>query len=79
MAREPKVNQEAPTAPQPRDPQGRVLDQWGLPHSGPARAAALATLKREDPRIDPTGWEVTPAASTELAPAASAPGKAQEA
>jgi hypothetical protein len=37
-----EVTQEEPTRPRPVDANGRQLDRFGLPLSGPARAAALA-------------------------------------
>lgn len=45
-----------PTAPRPRDAQGRELDKWGLPRSGPARVARLQAMKLADPELDPSGW-----------------------
>lgn len=50
----PRTSQDAPTQPQPRDANGRLLDQWGLPISGPARAARLAELGIADPAIEPS-------------------------
>ena len=50
------VTQEAPTAPQARDAFGRLLDQWGLPVSGPCRVAALAEIGLPDPHDDPQAW-----------------------
>ena len=62
MAKAPTTKQAQPTAPQPRDARGRVIDQWGLPVSGPARAAELEALGRKDPAIDPSGWPKSPIA-----------------
>lgn len=45
-----------PTRPRLVDGQGRELDQWGLPISGPARARRLAELGRPDPEHDSAGW-----------------------
>lgn len=59
-----KVTQEEPTAPRPVDPNGRTLDRWGLPISGPARAAALDG--KTDPNVDPAGWTETPAPPLDL-------------
>lgn len=56
MAREPKTTQDDPTAPRPTDEAGRVLDGWGLPVNGPARAAALAEAGKPDPLEDPSAW-----------------------
>lgn len=53
-----ETTQEAPTAPRPRDAAGRELDEYGLPLSGPARAALLAELGRPDPRAEPEGWTI---------------------
>lgn len=61
MAREPKTSQEEPTAPRPVDANGRTLDRYGLPISGPARAAVLAELKKPDPNEHPAAWGETPA------------------
>lgn len=47
-----------PTKPRPIDRNGRTLDAWGLPISGPARAAALAELGRGDPHFAPEDWPV---------------------
>jgi len=56
-----------PTAPRPRDAQGRELDQWGLPRSGPARAARLQAMNMADPELDPSGWTAAPNASSAAA------------
>jgi len=53
--------QAEPTAPRPVTENGRVLDGWGLPLSGPARAAALAELRKPDPLADPAAWATSPA------------------
>ena len=45
-----------PTRPRPIDGNGRTLDAWGLPISGPARSAALAELGRGDPHFAPEDW-----------------------
>lgn len=55
-ADDPKVSQAEPTAPHPIDANGRVLDNCGLPINGPARARALATLNKPDPRDEPDAW-----------------------
>lgn len=57
---EPKTSQEEPTKARPRDADGRMLDTWGLPLNGPARVRALDG--RNDPALDPTGWEEVAAA-----------------
>lgn len=62
MAREPKTTQAEPTAPRPVDADGRALDGWGLPLSGPARARALDEAGKPDPRDDPDAW--SPASDT---------------
>jgi len=59
-AREPEPTQADTTAPRPVTPDGRTLDRWGLPLTGPARVAALAG--RADPNDDPDGWSDAPAA-----------------
>lgn len=46
----PEVSQAEPTAAQPRDANGHVLDEYGLPLSGPLRAARLVELNADDPR-----------------------------
>lgn len=51
-----KVTQAEPTKPRPHDPQGRELDGFGLPVSGPARLRRLAEMGRSDPNGDPDGW-----------------------
>ncbi|HEX7820637.1 MAG TPA: hypothetical protein VF463_08455 [Sphingobium sp.] len=61
---EPETSQEQPTQPRPVDPQGREMDQWHLPYSGPARTRALAELERPDPNIDPEAWVSTDAQAT---------------
>lgn len=61
----PDITQAEPTAPRPVDPDGRALDQWGLPLSGPARIRALTELKKPDPQVDPAAWAPVPAAETE--------------
>lgn len=60
MAKAPKQESSSspPTAPQPRDAQGFVLDAWGLPLSGPARVVRLAELGKPDPRETPDAWTV---------------------
>lgn len=45
------------TQPRPVDAGGFVLDEWGLPLSGPRRRAALAETGRRDPREHPEDWE----------------------
>lgn len=40
-----------PTAPPLRDENGFEIDQWGLPVSGPARAARLAETGQVDPQF----------------------------
>lgn len=52
----PTITQEEPTRERPVDADGRVLDGWRLPLSGPARMRALASIGRADPVVDPTGW-----------------------
>lgn len=44
------------TKPRPVDENGRPLDAWGLPLSGPARAAKLAELGKGDPHTNPEDW-----------------------
>ena len=56
---EPQISQDRPTAPRPRDAQGRELDQWGLPMGGRVRAAALEAADRREPRDFPEDWEGT--------------------
>lgn len=51
-----KREQAPATAPRPVDAQGRELDQWGLPLSGPARARALAEIGKPDPNEDRSAW-----------------------
>jgi hypothetical protein len=58
-----ETTQAEPTAPRPVSPEGRALDQWGLPMSGPARARALAEAGKPDPRDEPDAWVALPAAS----------------
>ena len=50
------VVQGIPTQPRPRDAQGLELDQWGLPLCGPARQAALRSLGKPDPELEPDAW-----------------------
>lgn len=57
MSKEVKSTQEDPTRPRPTDANGRALDEWGLPLSGPARVAALAEAGKRDPREDPEAWK----------------------
>jgi hypothetical protein len=46
------------TAPRATCPKtGRQLDEFGLPLTGPARAAELARLGQPDPREDPAAWD----------------------
>lgn len=56
-----------PTQPRPRDENGRELDEYGLPLSGPARVKALAALERPDPHVEPDTWR-TPANATATLP-----------
>ena len=56
MTRAPKTEQADPTAPRPRDEAGHELDEFNLPLSGPARAAALDALGKPDPATDPDAW-----------------------
>lgn len=61
MSRKPKAGaptttQAEPTQPFDRDENGFVLDSWGLPVSGPARVAVLATMGRPDPNDEPDAW-----------------------
>jgi hypothetical protein len=51
MAKSPKATQEAATQERPTDDQGHVLDEHGLPLSGPVRAAWLADAGMEDPAL----------------------------
>lgn len=60
----PDPTQDKPTAPQPVDANGRLLDQFGVPLNGPARIAALAELEKPDPNTDPAAWGVAPADET---------------
>lgn len=50
MAAAPKTTQADPTQPRPVDVTGRMLDQWDLPVSGPARLKALGG--KPDPALD---------------------------
>lgn len=60
-----EITQAEPTAPRPVSPDGRALDPWGLPLSGPARAQALAEAGKPDPRDEPGAWaELPPALPT---------------
>lgn len=71
MSRAPKVDQADPTQPQPTREDGLVVDGFGLPISGPARAAALAELGKPDPDLDPDAWgaaDVRAAAKVDAAP-----------
>lgn len=63
QATEPKKTQAEPTRPRPIDDAGRELDEFGLPLSGPARAAKLARLKKPDPRDNPEAWGAAPPAA----------------
>lgn len=44
-----KVTQDAPTQEQPRDEDGFILDEFGLPIVGPRRAQVLAERGIPDP------------------------------
>lgn len=55
-ARDPKTTQDEPTAPQATDADGRIVDAFGLPVNGVARAAALATAGKPDPLVAPDAW-----------------------
>ncbi len=58
-----KTTQADPTKPQRQDRAGRMLDEFGLPLSGPARVRALQELGKPDPREDPEAWGVKPPAA----------------
>jgi hypothetical protein len=59
------TTQELPTRPIPTDEAGRQIDQWGLPLSGPFRAAELEKLKKRDPRDHPEDWADAPSGDQE--------------
>ena len=50
------------TRPQPRDENGRALDQWRLPLNGPARLRSLEALGKRDPHTHPEDWPAPSAA-----------------
>lgn len=62
MTKAKEPTQEEPTQPRPTDEAGRELDAFGLPESGPARAAELERRKKPDPRDNPEAWGAKPAA-----------------
>lgn len=64
MAAKKETTQDEPTKARPVDDDGNVLDEHGLPISGPARAAALKG--KQDPAL-----------TEEVAPAPAAPAEGQ--
>lgn len=58
-----ETTQAQPTKPRPTDAAGRVLDEHGLPLSGPARRARLTELGKPDPNDEPDAW-ASPAVTT---------------
>ncbi len=61
------TTQDEPTRPIPVDKYGRQLDEFGLPLSGPFRAAELYRLGKPDPRDNPEAWSQRAPAEKSLA------------
>lgn len=51
-----ETTQAQPTRPRPTDGNGRELDGFGLPLSGPARRRKLEELGKPDPNVEPEAW-----------------------
>ena len=59
------TTQAQPTRPRPTDAEGRELDGFGLPLSGPARKRRLEELGKPDPNAEPQAWASDAATETQ--------------